>query len=69
MVKLAALDICSKKNTRESLVGTFKNICTVAAHYWYIKYAFAGFYQQIFQAKKSEDILGEINKKAFVIGY
>ena len=67
MVKLAALDICSEKNTRESVVGTFKNICTVAVHYWYIKDAFAGFYQQIFQAKNSEGILGEINKKAFLM--
>ena len=37
-------EICSEKNTRESVVvGTFKNTCTVAVHCWYIKDAFAGF--------------------------
>ena len=41
-------EICSEKNTRESVVvGTFKNTCTVAVHCWYIKDAFAGFCQQI----------------------
>ena len=46
-VQIAVLEICSEKNTRESVVGTFKNICTVAVHCWYIKDAFAGFCQQI----------------------
>ena len=50
-VKIAVLEICSKKNTRESVVGTFENICTVAVRWWYIKDAFAGFYQQIFKNK------------------
>ena len=36
-VKIAVLDIHSEKNTRESVVQTFKNICTVAIHCWYIK--------------------------------
>ena len=31
-VKIAVLEMCSGKNTRESVVGTFKNICTVAVH-------------------------------------
>ena len=47
-VKIAVLEICSKKNTRESVVGIFENICTVAVHWWYIKDAFAEFCQQIF---------------------
>ena len=49
--KIAVLEICSEKNTRESEVGTFENICTVAVHCWYIKDAFAGFSQQIFEKK------------------
>ena len=52
MVKLAALDICSEKNTRESVVGTFKNICTVAVHYWYIKDAFEGILSTNISSKK-----------------
>ena len=55
-VKIAVLEICSKKNTRESLVGTFENICTVAVHWWYMKDAFAEFCQKIFKKK---------NQKAF----
>ena len=31
-VKIAVLDICSEKKTRESVVGTLKNISTVAVH-------------------------------------
>ena len=34
------------------VVGSFRNICTVAIHCWYIKNAFAGFCQQIFEKKK-----------------
>ena len=30
--KTAVLEICSEKKTRESVVVTFKNICTVAVH-------------------------------------
>ena len=37
-------------------------ICTVAIHCWYIKDVSAGFCQQIFK-KKSEGILGKIDKK------
>ena len=51
-VLIAALEIYSEENIRESVVGTFKNICTVAVHCWYIKDAFAGFSQQIFAKKK-----------------
>ena len=47
-VKIANLEICSEKNTRESVVGIFKNICTVAVYCWYIKDGFAGFCQQLF---------------------
>ena len=60
LIKIAVLGICSDKNTRESVVGTFKNICKVAVHFWYIKYAFAGFCQQIFK-KNSEGILRRID--------
>ena len=47
-VKTAVLARCSEEKTKVSLfrvsvVGTFKNICTVAVHCWYIKDAFAGF--------------------------
>ena len=47
-VKIAALEIFSEENTREYVVGSFKNLCTVAVHCWCIKDAFAGFCQQIF---------------------
>ena len=50
-VEIAVPQICSQKNTRESVVGNFKNICTVAVHWWYIKHAFAGFSQQMFIKK------------------
>ena len=60
-VKIAVLDICSENKTRESVAGTFKNICTVAVHCSYIQDAFQGFYQQIFK-KKSEGISGKIYK-------
>ena len=43
-VKTAVLEECFEKKTKESVVGTFKNICTVAVHYWDIKDAFAGFW-------------------------
>ena len=42
-VKIAVLEICSDKNTSESVIGTIENISTVAVHYWYIKDALAGF--------------------------
>ena len=45
-VKIAVLEICSEKKTRESVVGTFK------------KY-FAGFCQQVFEKKNSEGVLGK----------
>ena len=48
-IKIAVLEMCSEKNTRESVVGSFTNICTVAVHCWYIQDAFAGFCQQIFK--------------------
>ena len=48
--------MCSEKYTRESVAGIFKKICTVAVHCWYIKDAFAGFYQQIFK-KEFQKIL------------
>ena len=51
-VKIAVLAICSEKETTESVVETFKNSCTVEVHFWYIKDAFAGFCQQIFEKKK-----------------
>ena len=31
-VKIAVLEIYSEKKTRESVVATFKNICTTAVH-------------------------------------
>ena len=51
-VKIAVLAIYSEKETTESVVGTFKNSCTVEVHFWYIKDAFAGFCQQIFEKKR-----------------
>ena len=61
-VKIAVLEIYSEKKTRESVVGTFKNISTVAVHCWYIKDTFSEFYQQIFGQNISEGILGKIRK-------
>ena len=56
--------MCSEKKTKESVVGTFKNICTAAVYCWYIKDAFARFSQETFEKKNiSEGILGKINKK------
>ena len=61
-VKVAVPEICSEKNPRESVVGAFKYICTVAVHCWYIKEAFAGFCQQIYFKENSEGILGKIDE-------
>ena len=61
-VKIAVLEIYSEKEARESPVGTFKNISTVAVHCWYIKDAFAEFCQQIFEQNIIEGILGKIDK-------
>ena len=47
----------SEKKTNGSVAATFKNIYTVSVH-WYIKDAFAGSCQQIFEKENfSEDIL------------
>ena len=63
-VKRAVLEICSEMKTRESVVGILKNTVAVAVHCWYIKDAFAGFYQQIFGKKNvSEGILEKFDKK------
>ena len=40
---------CFEKKTKEYLTGSFKYVCTVAVQYWYIKNAFAGFFQEIFE--------------------
>ena len=45
-VKTVVLETCSENKTKDSVVGTFKNICTVAVHCWYIKDAFEGFCQK-----------------------
>ena len=50
-VLIAALEIYSEENIGESVVGTFKNICTVAVHCWYMIDVFAGFCQQILKKK------------------
>ena len=50
-VKIAVLEMCSEKSTRQSVTGAFKNICTVAVHWWYIKDAFGGVHQQIFKKR------------------
>ena len=55
-VKIAVLEIRFEKKSKESIVGTFKNICTVAVHGWYIKDALQDFANK-FLKKKSEDIL------------
>ena len=36
-VKIAVLEICCEKNTREPVIGTSKNMCTVSIYCWYIK--------------------------------
>ena len=41
----------------DHVVGTFKNICTVPVHCWYIKDAFAGLCQLIFEWNILDDIL------------
>ena len=61
-VKIAVLEICSKKNTKESVVGTFKNRCKVALYCWYVKDAFAGFCQQIFFEKSQKAFQGKLTK-------
>ena len=63
MCQIAVLEIYSKKKTRESVVGTLKNISAVVVHCWYIKEAFAEFCQQMFEQNISVDILGKIDKK------
>ena len=44
-VKIAFLEICFEKKTKESVAGIFKNICKVAVYCWYIKCAFAEYFQ------------------------
>ena len=61
-IKIAVFETYSRKKTRESVAGTFKNISTVAVHCWYIKDVFAEFCQQIFEQNISEGILGKIYK-------
>ena len=39
--KKTIVEICFGKKTKQSVVGTFKSICTVVVHCWYIKDAFA----------------------------
>ena len=41
MTKKPVLEICFGKKTKESVVGTFKNICTIVVHCSYIKDIFA----------------------------
>ena len=48
----AVLEIYIEKKTTACVVGTFKNTYTVAVHCRYIKHAFAGLCQQIFEKKK-----------------
>ena len=47
----AVLEIYIEKKTTAFVVGTFKNTYTVAVHCRYIKHAFAGLCQQIFEKK------------------
>ena len=56
------MKIYSEKKSRESVVGTFKNISTAVVQCWYIKDAFAEFCQQIFQQNISEGVLGKIHE-------
>ena len=48
-VKKAALEICFEKNTKECVVGPYENICTIAAHCWYIEDPFPGFCWHVFE--------------------
>ena len=61
-VKIAVFEMYSRKKTRKYVVGTFKNIITVAVNCWYIKDALAEFCQQIFEQNISEGILGKTYK-------
>ena len=45
MSKKAVFEICFGKRAKESVVETFKNICTVVVHCWYIKDAFANAFE------------------------
>ena len=53
---IAVLETCFEKKTEKFVVGTWKNICTVAVHRWYIQDTFAEFCQQIFEKKKFQKI-------------
>ena len=52
LFKNNCFEICFEKKTKESVVGTFKNISTVGAHYWYTKGAFARLCQQFLKKLK-----------------
>ena len=65
VILIAVLDICFGKKTRESVLGTFRNICTVAVYSWYIKDASVGFCQQIFK-KNFRSYFRENCQKTFV---
>ena len=45
--KKTFVEICFGKKTKESVVGTFKSICTVVVHCWYIKDAFADAFESV----------------------
>ena len=62
-VKIAGLEICSENKIRESIVrALLKNTVAVAVLCWYIKDAFKGFCQQIFEKKCFRGHLKKINK-------
>ena len=50
-VKIAILEICFETKTKQFVVGTFKNICTLEVHCWYTKDAFAGFVNKFWNKK------------------
>ena len=44
--KIVILEICFEKKAKESVVRTFKYMCTAAVHCWYIKEAVADIVQR-----------------------
>ena len=49
---------CSKKKTREYVVWTFKNICTIAVHCWYKKVRLQDFFNKLFKQIFQKAFLG-----------
>ena len=57
-VKIAVLEIRFEKKSKESIAGTFKNICTVAVHGWCIKDALQDFVNKFLKKKMRRHFSG-----------